>query len=218
MAIKFEFASGFIELCKLSIPDHPEPIRLSGFSRRPFHVLPPPNTKKRGIGFMYTPKQLDEITFGKALFGGYDIASVDQVLEPLTNDYVSLYKENATLKSKMRLLLKKLESRPAVDETAGEKILEDARREAEEIIRNAETQASAIIAAAEAAKPAAASLHLDQIGGIQDQMQQWIQALEQRLNRCGPPVFPGQGWNPCLLHWQVDSLPLSQKGSSQTLI
>ena len=29
---------------------------------------------------------------------------------------------------------------------------------------------------------------------------------------CG--VFPDQGWNPCPLHWQVDSLPLSHRGSS----
>ena len=125
---------------------------------------------------MYTPKQLDEITFGKALFGGYDVASVDQVLEPLTKDYAALYKENATLKSKMRLLLKKLETRPAVDESAGQKVLEDARRNADEIIRNANAQAASILAAAEAAaaaaKPAAPALPLDQICGIQYQMQQ----------------------------------------------
>ena len=28
---------------------------------------------------------------------------------------------------------------------------------------------------------------------------------------CG--IFPDQEWNPCLLHWQVDSLPLSHQGS-----
>ena len=28
---------------------------------------------------------------------------------------------------------------------------------------------------------------------------------------CG--IFPDQGSNPCLLHWQADSLPLSQQGS-----
>ena len=28
---------------------------------------------------------------------------------------------------------------------------------------------------------------------------------------CG--IFPCQGWNPCLLHWQVDSLPLNHQGS-----
>ena len=26
-------------------------------------------------------------------------------------------------------------------------------------------------------------------------------------------IIPDQGSNPCLLHWQVDSLPLSQQGS-----
>ena len=26
-------------------------------------------------------------------------------------------------------------------------------------------------------------------------------------------IFPTQGWNLCLLHWQVDSLPLSHLGS-----
>ena len=35
-----------------------------------------------------------------------------------------------------------------------------------------------------------------------------------RLNcskACG--ILPDQGWNPCLLHWQADSLPLSHQGS-----
>ena len=32
---------------------------------------------------------------------------------------------------------------------------------------------------------------------------------------CG--VFPDQEWNPCLLHWQVDSLPLSHQGSPPSL-
>ena len=27
---------------------------------------------------------------------------------------------------------------------------------------------------------------------------------------CG--IFPDQGWNPGLLHWQMDSLPLSHQG------
>ena len=28
-------------------------------------------------------------------------------------------------------------------------------------------------------------------------------------------IFQTQGWNPCLLHWQVDSLPLSHQGNPQ---
>ena len=48
-------------------------------------------------------------------------------------------------------------------------------------------------------------------------------ALEHRLNSlahalsysvaCG--IFPDHGSNPCLLHWQVDSLPLGHQASSE---
>ena len=58
---------------------------------------------------MFTPQQIEEISFNRAKFGGYDMASVDAFLEPLTNDYVTLYKENALLKSKMRVLVEKME-------------------------------------------------------------------------------------------------------------
>ena len=46
---------------------------------------------------MFTPQQIDQISFGKATFGGYDMRDVDEFLEPLTEDYVTLYKENALL-------------------------------------------------------------------------------------------------------------------------
>ena len=58
---------------------------------------------------MFTPQQLEEISFARARFNGYDIDSVDEVLEPLIEDYTTLYKENALLKSKMRILVEKLE-------------------------------------------------------------------------------------------------------------
>ena len=46
-------------------------------------------------------------------------------------------------------------------------------------------------------------------------------ALEHRLTSCGYKlshfteweIFPDCGLNPCLLHWQVDSLPLRHQGS-----
>ena len=46
--------------------------------------------------------------------------------------------------------------------------------------------------------------------------------LEHRIGSCGARafcsmtcgIFPDQGSNPCLLHWQADSLPLSHLGSS----
>ena len=58
---------------------------------------------------MFTPQQIEQISFGKQTFGGYDMQAVDEFLEPLTEDYVTLYKENALLKSKMRVLVTKLE-------------------------------------------------------------------------------------------------------------
>ena len=58
---------------------------------------------------MLTPQQIQETSFEKALFGGYDMDSVDDFLEPLTEDYITLYKENSVLKSKMRILVEKLE-------------------------------------------------------------------------------------------------------------
>lgn len=58
---------------------------------------------------MLTPQQIQEISFEKAVFGGYDMGSVDEFLEPLTEDYITLYKENSVLKSKMRILVEKLE-------------------------------------------------------------------------------------------------------------
>ena len=42
---------------------------------------------------MFTPQQIDQISFGRATFGGYDMQQVDEFLEPFTEDYVTLYKE-----------------------------------------------------------------------------------------------------------------------------
>ena len=58
---------------------------------------------------MFTPQEIQEQTFSKAVFGGYDMQQVDDFLEPLTEDYITLYKENAVLKSKMKILVEKLE-------------------------------------------------------------------------------------------------------------
>ena len=35
---------------------------------------------------MFTPQEIQEQTFSKAVFGGYDMQQVDDFLEPLTED------------------------------------------------------------------------------------------------------------------------------------
>lgn len=128
---------------------------------------------------MFTPKQLDEITFGKAMFGGYDTASVDKVLEPLTIDYVALYKENALLKSKMRTLIKKMEEKVSTSNAAAQEELEKARQTAAKILQEAHAKAAAIVAEAEATRTAAKmTFSGDKIAEIQAQMNLCIQALE----------------------------------------
>ena len=37
---------------------------------------------------MFTPQEIQEQTFSKAVFGGYDMQQVDDFLEPLTEDYI----------------------------------------------------------------------------------------------------------------------------------
>ncbi len=58
---------------------------------------------------MYTPQQLEELTITTQTFNGYNTKDVDEILENLIADYNTLYKENALLKSKMRVLVGKLE-------------------------------------------------------------------------------------------------------------
>ena len=58
---------------------------------------------------MMTPQEIQEKTFAKAVFGGYDMQMVDEFVEPLAQDYITLYKENEVLKSKLKVLVKKLE-------------------------------------------------------------------------------------------------------------
>ena len=48
----------------------------------------------------------------------------------------------------------------------------------------------------------------------------WLRGPKHRLSHCGAQacgIFPDQGSNLCLLHWQADSLPLSHQGSPALL-
>ena len=57
---------------------------------------------------MLTPQEVAERSFPKARFGGYGMAEVDEFLDVLTEDYTALYKENAMLKNKMKVLVEKI--------------------------------------------------------------------------------------------------------------
>ncbi|MCL2221415.1 MAG: DivIVA domain-containing protein [Oscillospiraceae bacterium] len=58
---------------------------------------------------MLTPQDITEKGFNKVLVNGYDMGEVDDFLETVTEDYSALYKENAILKGKLKVLVEKVE-------------------------------------------------------------------------------------------------------------
>ncbi len=56
-----------------------------------------------------TAQDIKEKTFEKAVFGGYDMAGVDDFLEEVADGFTALQKENAVLKGKMKVLVDKIE-------------------------------------------------------------------------------------------------------------
>lgn len=97
---------------------------------------------------MLTPQDLQEVYFEKARFGGYVMQSVDEFLEPLMNDYLTLYKENAVLKSKMRLLVERLEQYRG-KEAELKKSIEDTQKTCDEMIAKAERRCADMLSSAE---------------------------------------------------------------------
>ena len=94
---------------------------------------------------MLTPQQIDQISFGRATFGGYSMEDVDEFLTPLTEDYVTLYKENALLKSKMRVLVGKLEEYRK-NEASMKEAIANAQQTCDKMVRDAEVKAAQMLA------------------------------------------------------------------------
>lgn len=93
---------------------------------------------------MLTPQEVSEHAFSKASFGGYNMTMVDEFLDILTVDYSALYNENAVLKSKMKVLVDKVEEYRSTEE-AMRKALLTAQRMADEMIREAEQKKATIL-------------------------------------------------------------------------
>ena len=114
---------------------------------------------------MFTPQEVSEKTFPKSssFSSGYDLAAVDEFLDTLTEDYTALYKENAALKAKLKILAEKLEEYRATEDTMrsmllaaqkmaasmtdeakekSEKLLAEARSQREQILEEAQNAAT----------------------------------------------------------------------------
>ena len=118
---------------------------------------------------MLTPQEVSERAFQKASFGGYNMGQVDEFLDILTDDYTSLYNENAVLKSKMKVLVDKVEEYRATEE-AMRKALMTAQRFADELVQEAENKKAVMLQEAETKAQ-------EYLAGIQHQ----VEAEEYRL-------------------------------------
>lgn len=98
---------------------------------------------------MLTVQEIQAMTFEKAVFNGYDMKSVDDVLAQITEDYATLQKENATLKAKMKVLVDKIDEYRSVEDGMRRALL-SAQGIAQETLQKAAAEADHIRAEAEA--------------------------------------------------------------------
>jgi len=99
---------------------------------------------------MLTPQEISEKVFVKAVFGGYDMTGVDDFLEAVSADYTALYKENAILKGKLKVLVEKVEEYRSTEDAMrmalltaqrmGEEITVEANKMKEETLRSADNE------------------------------------------------------------------------------
>ena len=161
---------------------------------------------------MLTPQQIDQVSFGRSTFGGYDMQQVDEFLEPLTEDYVTLYKENALLKSKMRVLVGKLEEYRKNEASMKDAVI-NAQKACDKMVAEAEAKCAKMLSSASAAAapaaPVASGTGSDalvaaenarvqearktaaaKISELQDQLKTCIQALERIKDANAPAPAP----------------------------
>ncbi len=154
---------------------------------------------------MITPQEIEQISFNRATFGGYDMQAVDEFLEPLTEDYVTLYKENSLLKSKMKVLVSKLEEYRANEASMKDAIV-NAQKTCDKMVKEAEVKCTQMLidanaAAAENAKNADALILAEnerveearqaaqlKIEELQNQLSSCIQALD-RIKEANRPIY-----------------------------
>lgn len=116
---------------------------------------------------MFTPQEVSEKVFPKASFGsgGYSMSSVDEFLDALTEDYSTLFKENVTLKAKLKVLAEKVEEYRSTEDAMRQtlltaqkmaaKLVQEAQAEKDRMLASAKTEAAQEVQRLESEKQAA---------------------------------------------------------------
>ena len=123
---------------------------------------------------MFTPQEVSEKVFPKASFGsgGYSMSSVDEFLDALTEDYTAIFKENVTLKAKLKVLAEKVEEYRSTEEAMRQalltaqkmasKLVQEAQSEKEEILAKARVEAQEEIHRLDAERQAIINRYMNQ--------------------------------------------------------
>lgn len=98
---------------------------------------------------MFTPQEVSEKTFAETRKRGYDMVAVDEFLDTLTEDYTALYKENAALKTKLKVLAEKVEEYRATEDAMRSTLL-TAQKMAAKLVQEAQTEKDQILSEARA--------------------------------------------------------------------
>lgn len=172
---------------------------------------------------MFTPQQIEQISFRRATFGGYDMEAVDEFLEPLTEDYITLYKENALLKSKMKVLVSKLEEYRKNEASMKDAIV-NAQKTCDMMVKEAEAKctqmlsdanaaamenaknADVLIAAENARVEEARQMAAVKIEELQEQIRACITALDRIKEANRPSPIPAKP----AFDFEQEEIPVSQ--------
>ena len=100
---------------------------------------------------MFTPQEVSDKVFPKASFGGggYSMSAVDEFLDALTEDYTTLFKENMTLKAKLKVLAEKVEEYRSTEDAMRQTLL-TAQKMAGKLVQEAQAEKDQMLADAKA--------------------------------------------------------------------
>ena len=92
---------------------------------------------------MLTPVDIDNKTFKKVKFGGYEINDVEEFLVDVMNSYETIYKENSELKDKITIMEESVSYYKSLEDGVS-KTIENAQTAADEIRKASEREAEVI--------------------------------------------------------------------------
>ncbi|MDR2502356.1 MAG: DivIVA domain-containing protein, partial [Oscillospiraceae bacterium] len=99
---------------------------------------------------MLTPAEITGKGFDRVVFNGYDMSAVDEFKETVTAEFTALYKENAILKQKIKVLVEKVEEYRSTEDSmraalltaqrTGDALVSEAREQSAEMLAQADTE------------------------------------------------------------------------------